>query len=89
MPKISKEIKSQETLRFDEDELPKMQKIHERALKLNKGYAPKAHVIKELLGLLPPNLTTPADRAYLLSFYELEQAPPTPASGGKLLKKQR
>lgn len=58
-------MNSQETLRFTDEELALLRQIHERALKKHDGYAPKAHVLKELLGLAKPNRITEEDRECL------------------------
>jgi hypothetical protein len=65
MNKQIKEIQAQETLRFDPEMLAVLREVHHRALERNRGYAPKAHIFLELMGLVKLKLITEDDRRYL------------------------
>ena len=74
MARKSNEMQPQETVRFSEDELTKMKELHARALHNNKGYAPKQHILKELIGLWTYNLITAEDRSSLADDRKLQVA---------------
>lgn len=53
------------SVRLSEEEWSKLIAVENRARQRNRGYAPLAHVVKELMGLRPMNLITEEDRLYL------------------------